>query len=190
MAPVLPAISKAETDGQCSLGGKRIVTSKEPAIDSGPLRRGFRRFFIDLPRVAATIAVTKKRRAAHFEVYVVPLRGHILRFYRGWPAWPVAASALLWPALALASQADPPMVLGIPVDFVLFALTLAGIALFHHYTLPIALVGLAVISVFKIVLSPFAEGSGVSGWLSHLANEWVLLANLLGLLLGFALVSK
>jgi Na+/H+ antiporter NhaD/arsenite permease-like protein len=113
-----------------------------------------------------------------------------LGLYRVWPARAVAASALLWPALASASPADPPVVLGIPVDFVLFAVTLAGIALFHRYTLPIALVGLAVISLFKIVFSPFAEGSGVSGWLSHLANEWVLLANLLGLLLGFALLSK
>ncbi len=82
------------------------------------------------------------------------------------------------------------MILGIPIDFALFALTLLGIALFHRYTLPIALVGLAVISVFKIVFSPFSEGPGVSGWVSHLANEWVLLANLLGLLLGFALLSK
>ncbi|TMH03597.1 MAG: citrate transporter, partial [Betaproteobacteria bacterium] len=80
--------------------------------------------------------------------------------------------------------------LGIPVDFILFALTLAGIALFHHYTLPIALVGLAVISIFKIAFSPFAEGPGVAGWIAHLGDEWVLLANLLGLLLGFALLSK
>lgn len=34
--------------------------------------------------------------------------------------------------------------LGVPVDFVLFALTLAGVALFHHHTLQVALIGLAV----------------------------------------------
>jgi len=102
----------------------------------------------------------------------------------------LAAWALLWPELALCATANPPAVLGIPVDFILFALTLAGIALFHHYTLPIALVGLAVISIFKIAFSPFAEGPGVAGWIAHLGDEWVLLANLLGLLLGFALLSK
>jgi Na+/H+ antiporter NhaD/arsenite permease-like protein len=102
----------------------------------------------------------------------------------------LAACALLWPELALCAPANPPAVLGIPVDFILFTLTLAGIALFHHYTLPIALVGLVVISIFKIVFSPFAEGPGVAGWIAHLGEEWVLLANLLGLLLGFALLSK
>jgi Na+/H+ antiporter NhaD/arsenite permease-like protein len=81
-------------------------------------------------------------------------------------------------------------VAGIPVDFILFALTLAGIAFFHHFTLPIALVGLAVISLFKIMFSPFAEGAGIGGWIDHFGHEWVLLANLLGLLLGFALLSK
>ena len=102
----------------------------------------------------------------------------------------LAACALLWPELALCAPANPPAVLGIPVDFILFALTLAGIALFHHYTLPIALVGLVVISIFKIAFSPFAEGPGIAGWVAHLGEEWVLLANLLGLLLGFALLSK
>ncbi|MDQ6916949.1 MAG: citrate transporter [Pseudomonadota bacterium] len=85
---------------------------------------------------------------------------------------------------------EPPAVAGIPIDFILFALTLAGIALFHRHTLAIAVTGLAVISLFKIAVSPFAEGPGIAGWLSHLGHEWVLLANLLGLLLGFALLSK
>src|SRR5450755_3006634 len=76
------------------------------------------------------------------------------------------------------------------IDFILFALTLAGIALFHRHTLAIAVAGVAVISLFKIALSPFAEGPGIAGWVSHLGHEWVLLANLLGLLLGFALLSR
>src|SRR6185312_13203120 len=33
-------------------------------------------------------------------------------------------------------------------------------------------------------------GAGVAGLIAHLGHEWVLLANLLGLLLGFALLSK
>jgi len=94
------------------------------------------------------------------------------------------------PALVTAAPVEPPALAGIPVDFILFALTLAGIALFHHYTLPIAVTGLVVISLFKIVASPFNEGSGISGWIAHLGNKWVMLSNLLGLLLGFALLSK
>jgi Na+/H+ antiporter NhaD/arsenite permease-like protein len=92
--------------------------------------------------------------------------------------------------LAWGAAVEPPAVLGVPIDFILFALTLAGIALFHRHTLAIAVSGLAVISLFKIALSPFTEGPGFGGWISHLGHEWVLLANLLGLLLGFALLSK
>ncbi len=77
-----------------------------------------------------------------------------------------------------------------PIDFILFALTLVCVALFHHHTLKVALIGLAVITLFKLVASPFAEGSGVEGLIAHLGREWVLLTNLLGLLLGFALLSK
>ena len=32
---------------------------------------------------------------------------------------------------------------GIPLEFVLFAATLLGVALFHHHTLAVALTGLA-----------------------------------------------
>ena len=98
--------------------------------------------------------------------------------------------ALLIPAVSGAAPVEPPAVAGIPIDFLLFALTLLGVALFHHHTLKVASVGLAVITLFKIFFSPFAEGAGVAGLLTHFAREWVLLANLLGLLLGFALLSK
>jgi Na+/H+ antiporter NhaD/arsenite permease-like protein len=99
-------------------------------------------------------------------------------------------AVLLAPATAWAAATEPPAVASVPIDFILFAMTLAGIALFHRHTMAIAVSGLAVISLFKIALSPFAEGPGLAGWLSHLGQEWVLLVNLLGLLLGFALLSK
>ena len=73
---------------------------------------------------------------------------------------------------------------------VLFACVLVGVALFHHHTLRVALTGLAVITVYKVLFSPFAHGEGLAGLVSHLAHEWVLLVNLLLLLLGFALLSK
>ncbi|HEX3137432.1 MAG TPA: citrate transporter, partial [Casimicrobiaceae bacterium] len=97
---------------------------------------------------------------------------------------------LLLPAVAGAAPVEPPAIAGVPIDFLLFGLTLIGVALFHRHTLPIAVGGMVVISLFKIAFSPFAEGPGVAGWLDHLGHEWVLLTNLLGLLLGFALLSK
>ena len=55
------------------------------------------------------------------------------------------------------------MVFGIPVDFILFALTLLGVALFHHHTLPVALTGLGAIIVYKLIFTGFKFGAGVSG---------------------------
>ena len=81
-------------------------------------------------------------------------------------------------------------VFGVPIDFVLFGLTLVGVALFHHYTLPVALTGLAVITLYKLFFTGFRTGPGLGGLAQHMAHEWVILANLLGLLLGFALLSK
>jgi len=80
--------------------------------------------------------------------------------------------------------------LGVPVDFVLFGLTLAGVALFHHHTLQVALIGLAVIVLYKLGFTGFKTGPGLGGLGQHLLHEWVILTNLLGLLLGFALLSN
>jgi Na+/H+ antiporter NhaD/arsenite permease-like protein len=80
--------------------------------------------------------------------------------------------------------------LGVPIDFVLFGLTLAGVALFHHHTLYVALIGLAAIVIYKLGFTGFKTGPGLGGLAVHLAHEWVILANLLGLLLGFALLSN
>ena len=80
--------------------------------------------------------------------------------------------------------------LGAPIDFVLFGLMLAGIALFHHHTLQVALTGLATIIVYELVSGGFDTGPGFEGLALHLEHEWVTLANLLGLLLGFALLAQ
>jgi Na+/H+ antiporter NhaD/arsenite permease-like protein len=93
------------------------------------------------------------------------------------------------PAHAAAATGGP-AVFGIPLDFILFALTLLGVALYHHRTLEVALTGLAVISLYKIGFTGFHEGAGIGGWLAHLEHEWVVLSNLLGLLLGFALLAR
>jgi Na+/H+ antiporter NhaD/arsenite permease-like protein len=80
--------------------------------------------------------------------------------------------------------------LGAPVDFVLFGLTLAGVALFHDHPLQVALTGLAIIVVYQLAVTGFDSGPGLSGLALHLREEWVTLANLLGLLLGFALLAQ
>jgi Na+/H+ antiporter NhaD/arsenite permease-like protein len=85
---------------------------------------------------------------------------------------------------------DPILVFGIPVDFILFALTLLGIALFHNYTLPIALTGLAAIIIYKLAFTGFKTGAGLAGFGLHMQHEWVILANLFLLLMGFALLSR
>ncbi len=81
------------------------------------------------------------------------------------------------------------VVLGIPVDFILFALTLLGVALFHHHTLKVALIGLSVITLYKLGFADFSGVPGVGGLVALIGHEWVTIANLFGLLLGFALLS-
>lgn len=98
---------------------------------------------------------------------------------------------LLSATTAQAAGADSlPSVLGVPIDFLLFAAVLIGVALFHHHTLAIAVGGLVVITLYKLLVTGFKTGTGLSGLGLHLEHEWVILANLLGLLLGFALLSK
>src|SRR6187402_758735 len=85
---------------------------------------------------------------------------------------------------------EPLYLLGIPVDFILFALTLLGVALFHHHTLQVALAGLTAIVVYKLGFTGFKFGSGLGGLALHMQHEWVILANLFLLLMGFALLSR
>lgn len=97
----------------------------------------------------------------------------------------VALALLSAPALAAA-----PTVAGIPVEFILFALTLLGVALLHHYTLQVALTGLAAVTLYKLIFTGFKFGVGFAGLAAHLGHEWVVLANLLCLLMGFAILSR
>ena len=89
-----------------------------------------------------------------------------------------------------ATAAGPTSVGGVPVDFLLFGLTLLGVALFHHHTLRVALVGVTTITLYKLIFTGFKTGPGVAGLMAHLGHEWVILANLFCLLTGFALLSR
>jgi Na+/H+ antiporter NhaD/arsenite permease-like protein len=81
---------------------------------------------------------------------------------------------------------DPAVV----TDFLLFGVTLACVAIFHRHTLAAALAGLGAIIVKKLLWDGFDQGSGLSGLFAHFAHEWVLLANLFLLLVGFALLAR
>ncbi len=92
-----------------------------------------------------------------------------------------------------------PLVFGIRPEFLLFGLTLLGVALFHRYTLIVGLLGLTSILIFKFIFIP--EFNLSEHLFGHVAfsdqilhkgmrvGEWSTLLNLLGLLLGFALLA-
>jgi Na+/H+ antiporter NhaD/arsenite permease-like protein len=70
----------------------------------------------------------------------------------------------------------------IPIEFFVFATTLLGVAIFHRRNLEIAVVGLIVLAAVKLF---FGEDL-----VDHFIHEERLVLNLLGLLLGFAILAK
>jgi Na+/H+ antiporter NhaD/arsenite permease-like protein len=74
--------------------------------------------------------------------------------------------------------------LDVPYAFVLFVLILLGVALFHHYTLPIALGGVLVVTLYTLAFTTKDLGAHFV----HEADHTLL--NLGGLLLGFAILAK
>jgi Na+/H+ antiporter NhaD/arsenite permease-like protein len=111
-----------------------------------------------------------------------------------WRRWGTAGLFLALSALPVlaagAGAIEPVRVGGIPVDFILFALTLLGVALLSNQTFWVALIGLAAITAYKVLFSGFGAGPGLAGLAGHMAAEWVVLANLFLLLLGFALLAN
>jgi len=93
-----------------------------------------------------------------------------------------------------------PLIFGIRPEFVLFAFTLLGVALFHRQTLWVSLIGLTSILIFKFIAIPDFNFS--EHMFGHVAfadqildkemrvGEWSVLLNLLGLLIGFAILSR
>ncbi len=86
---------------------------------------------------------------------------------------------------------------GIAFAFALFVLVLLGVALFHHYTLYVALAGAAVITLYTVIFCPGFSWSadqlthhGPGMWAHFLDEGQHTLLNLGGLLLGFALLAK
>lgn len=103
----------------------------------------------------------------------------------------ILCAGLLLSALSgFAAAAESPAVFGIPLDFILFGMTLLGVALFHKYTLQVALTGLIIIALYKVGFTGFKTGDGIGGLIQHLFHEWVIIVNLFCLLVGFALLSN
>jgi Na+/H+ antiporter NhaD/arsenite permease-like protein len=105
----------------------------------------------------------------------------------------LAVMLALAPGLLHAAEstvANGPELAGIPVDFMLFGLTLIGVAVFHHHVLAVALTGLATIVLYKLAFTGFKTGPGIAGLAAHMHHEWVILANLLCLLVGFAILAR
>lgn len=79
---------------------------------------------------------------------------------------------------------------GIPLEFVLFGLTLLGIALFHKRALTISVGGLLLILAYEGLVTAFPTGRGLDALMLHAEHEWVIITNLLLLLIGFEVLSN
>jgi len=112
----------------------------------------------------------------------------------------ISLIVLLAPLSAFASGGSVPMVGPVRVEFIIFGLVLLGVALFHDKTFWVAVSGLTVLLIFKFIFDPgFHLGEHMFGETplidqlmdKHLRQgEWGIILNLLGLLLGFAILSK
>jgi Na+/H+ antiporter NhaD/arsenite permease-like protein len=80
--------------------------------------------------------------------------------------------------------------MGVPVEFVLFGLMLLAVARFHQRALAVSLVGLFVILTYEALVSAFPTGTGTEALLIHFEREWVTVANLLLLLVGFEVLAS
>ncbi|NMC41294.1 MAG: citrate transporter [Bacteroidales bacterium] len=107
---------------------------------------------------------------------------------------------LLLPVAAFGSDGSVPSIGPVRVEFIIFGLILLGVALFHHKTLQVAVTGLVVLFIFKLIFDPgfhihehFIGHTPIGDQLldKHMREgEWGILVNLAGLLLGFALLSR
>ncbi|MFZ4399534.1 MAG: hypothetical protein ACOYO1_05845 [Bacteroidales bacterium] len=103
---------------------------------------------------------------------------------------------LFLPVISFAQNSNGfvPSLGGIRIEFIIFALTLLGVAVIHHKTMYVALTGLAAILIFKFIFP--GVGPTSFNFIEHIAGnqhsegEWRTLINLLGLLFGFAILAK
>jgi Na+/H+ antiporter NhaD/arsenite permease-like protein len=107
---------------------------------------------------------------------------------------------LFSPVCLFAAGSHVPSVGPVRVEFIIFGLILLCVALFHKQTFWVAVIGLTVLMIFKLVFDQqFNLFDHVFGKIplgqqlmdkSLRAGEWGIILNLLGLLLGFAILAK
>jgi Na+/H+ antiporter NhaD/arsenite permease-like protein len=107
---------------------------------------------------------------------------------------------LITPLSLFAEGGSVPSLGPVRVEFIIFGLILLGVALFHKQTFWVAVIGLTVLLTFKLVFDPgfhlFEHIFGTTPMGEQLMDkglrqgEWGIILNLLGLLLGFAILSK
>lgn len=107
---------------------------------------------------------------------------------------------LFSPLCLFAAGGPVPSVGPVRLEFIIFGLILLGVALFHKQTFRVAVIGLTVLLIFKLVFDPgfylLEHLFGTTPMSEQLMDkglrqgEWGIIINLLGLLLGFAILSK
>jgi Na+/H+ antiporter NhaD/arsenite permease-like protein len=96
---------------------------------------------------------------------------------------------LFFNQVLMASDGKMPTIAGVRIEFILFAMTLIGVAIFHHRTMYVALTGLIVILIAKYSFSDFSFVDHIIGT-DGTEGEWRILLNLFGLLFGFAILAE
>jgi Na+/H+ antiporter NhaD/arsenite permease-like protein len=104
------------------------------------------------------------------------------------------------PVYIFAAGTSVPSIGPVRLEFVIFGMILLGVALFHKQTFWVAVIGLTVLLTFKLVFDPgfnlLEHLFGTTPMGEQLMDkglrqgEWGIIVNLLGLLLGFAILSK
>jgi Na+/H+ antiporter NhaD/arsenite permease-like protein len=109
--------------------------------------------------------------------------------------------AVLFSSVPLMAAVETGPAIGpVRIEFIIFGMILLGVALFHNQTFWVAVTGLTVLLIFKLVFihgfnltEHFFGTTPMSEQLLHKnlrQGEWGIIVNLAGLLLGFAVLSK
>ena len=110
------------------------------------------------------------------------------------------AAALFTPLYLFAAGGEVPSIGPVRVEFIIFGFILLGVALLHKQTFWVAVIGLSVLLTFKLIFDPgfhlFEHFFGTTPFGEQIMDkelrqgEWGIILNLLGLLLGFAVLSR
>src|SRR5262249_15456803 len=92
--------------------------------------------------------------------------------------------------LAVVPGAIVPTILSVPVDFILFGAILLGVAVFHHHTFRVAVIGLSIIVAYKLIFTGFNTGPGFRGLVGHLERGWFILKIFFPRFLCFGLLPR